>query len=747
MKNHIAFKFLAVLLCTLSLFLSIVSVIGIAVAEQGHLYSENIPAVIQKSQEQILSGAAKTAAGEYLSQALGGCPDRLVAEYYRNFAMNTELVDGTWGYELRAPDGTFLYCSYLEDRDSLTTRDYQISTHYLMLVEAPVPADAGYNDPYGDHQPMLQPTVAPTDATSPTTDSALPEGSYGFIYWDNEAECYLQAKIRDVYLEGYSVTLYFSEKSFANRDAWVLAQLVWSNRHTLFWSLGISLLLFAITAVYLCCAAGRKPGSDEIKAGGFNAIPLDLYLVGTLVLLWLDYEVAEELVKWFSLSNTGLVFVAVCAVFVPSLLFVSFCFACAAQFKEGGGRWWRKSVIGCACRGTWWLICRVVLDFCPWLAQTGWKAVKALFRFARNIITITFVTFRDAVLWVLNKVAAGFWWVGSKVERVFSLLPLTWQWILLGTAMVTVLFLGILSATRRYDPLGLLVSLGLCLGLVLYGAHAFGILLEGAKRMRQGDLDNKISDRLLLGAFRDFAGDLNALAQVAKAAAQKEMKSERMKTELITNVSHDIKTPLTSIINYVDLLQKPHTPEEEAQYLEVLDRKAQQLKKLIQDLMEMSKASTGNMAVTLEQVDAAETVTQALGEFSDKLAQSRLTPVFTPPAEKFLMQADGRLVWRVLNNLLSNAVKYAMPGTRLYVDLEKNRDRVSISLKNISAEPLNVDAEELMERFVRGDASRNSEGSGLGLNIARSLMEVQGGTLELAVDGDLFKATLSFPTM
>jgi signal transduction histidine kinase len=218
-----------------------------------------------------------------------------------------------------------------------------------------------------------------------------------------------------------------------------------------------------------------------------------------------------------------------------------------------------------------------------------------------------------------------------------------------------------------------------------------------------------------------------------------------MKTELITNVSHDIKTPLTSLINYVDLLQKPHTEQEETAYLEVLSRQSLRLKKLIDDLMEMSKASTGNLTVDITDIDVTEAVNQALGEFSGKFAKARLIPVFSSPEEQIMMKADGRLVWRVLSNLLGNAVKYAMPGTRIYIDTARTGGQVLISIKNISAEPLNVSSEELMERFVRGDASRNTEGSGLGLNIAKSLMEVQKGQLSLLVDGDLFKVTLLFP--
>ena len=196
----------------------------------------------------------------------------------------------------------------------------------------------------------------------------------------------------------------------------------------------------------------------------------------------------------------------------------------------------------------------------------------------------------------------------------------------------------------------------------------------------------------------------------------------------------------------MDLLQQPHTEEEGVQYLEVLSRQSLRLKKLVEDLMDMSKASTGNMTVSITPVDAVETVNQALGEFADKLEAAKLTPVFRSPDSQLHMLADGKLTWRVLSNLLSNVVKYALPGTRVYIDLLRLDKSVVLSVKNISREELNISAEELTERFVRGDASRNTEGSGLGLNIAQNLMTLQRGTMELTVDGDLFKVTLTFPT-
>ena len=224
------------------------------------------------------------------------------------------------------------------------------------------------------------------------------------------------------------------------------------------------------------------------------------------------------------------------------------------------------------------------------------------------------------------------------------------------------------------------------------------------------------------------------------------MKSERLKTELITNVSHDIKTPLTSIVNYVDLLGKEELPEKAAEYLAVLDRQSRRLKKLTEDLVEASKASTGNITVHLQPIVVNEIVRQAMGDYDQRLAAGKLEVIVTAPGEDLAAMADGRLLWRVLDNLLSNVCKYALSGSRVYLDLERAGDRVRLTVKNISRDPLNISAEELMERFVRGDASRHTEGSGLGLSIARSLMELMGGTFSIAVDGDLFKAELTLPT-
>ena len=224
------------------------------------------------------------------------------------------------------------------------------------------------------------------------------------------------------------------------------------------------------------------------------------------------------------------------------------------------------------------------------------------------------------------------------------------------------------------------------------------------------------------------------------------MKSERFKAELITNVSHDLKTPLTSIINYVNLLKTTQQADPQArEYIEVLDRKSQRLKKLTEDLVEASKASTGALSVNREKIGMVQLLDQALGEYEERLEGKRLTVVRTLPEGECYVYADGRHLWRVMDNLLSNCAKYALEGTRVYMEILRGKGSVSLSVKNISREPLNVPPERLMERFVRGDESRTTEGSGLGLSIAKSLTELQGGTFQLVVDGDLFKAVVTLP--
>lgn len=269
---------------------------------------------------------------------------------------------------------------------------------------------------------------------------------------------------------------------------------------------------------------------------------------------------------------------------------------------------------------------------------------------------------------------------------------------------------------------------------------------EAIEKLASGETSYKVNVDDFSSLEADLAEGLNRISDGLETALAEQVKSERLKADLITNVSHDIKTPLTSIINYVDLIKREKIDNPKIQkYLEVLDQKSHRLKTLTEDLVEASKASSGNIKLEITDIDIVELVQQTNGEFEDKYELSRLKLVSTLPNEVILIEADGRRLWRVLENLYNNACKYALENTRVYVGIEDHGAEVVFSIKNVSATPLNFSPDELTERFVRGDVSRTTEGSGLGLSIAKSLTELQGGKFKISIDGDLFKAEVAFP--
>lgn len=271
-------------------------------------------------------------------------------------------------------------------------------------------------------------------------------------------------------------------------------------------------------------------------------------------------------------------------------------------------------------------------------------------------------------------------------------------------------------------------------------------LLTAIQEINSEEGNTRISESGLFAINRQMAAAVNDLGDGLRHALQEQMKSERMKADLITNVSHDLKTPLTSIINYVDLLKREELHNEKAnEYLEVLDQKSQRLKQLTEDLVEASRASSGNVVLDIRRIDVKELLMQTSGEFVERFEARGLQLIENFPQNPQYVDADGRRLWRIIENLFRNVEKYAMPHTRVYLDLINDGDRVAFSLKNISENPLNISPEELTERFTRGDESRSTEGSGLGLSIAKDLTEIQKGTFEIYLDGDLFKVTVSFP--
>lgn len=295
---------------------------------------------------------------------------------------------------------------------------------------------------------------------------------------------------------------------------------------------------------------------------------------------------------------------------------------------------------------------------------------------------------------------------------------------------------------------------GIILSIILY-AVVYGLISKRLKSyvkiekaindLYQGNTDIELEENEFVKEMKNMASQINDIAGGLSNAIDEKLKSERLKTELITNVSHDIKTPLTSIINYVDLLKKEGMDGEKAkEYLDILDSKSQRLKKLTEDLVEASKASSGAIKLNMEKLNVNELIKQVSGEFEDKFKTRKLEEIITFPENALYIKADSRYMYRVLENMYSNISKYAMEGTRVYTDIIEKDGRIIIQLKNVSKQKLNISADELMQRFVRGEASRNTEGSGLGLSIARSLTELQEGNFNIYLDGDLFKVTIEF---
>lgn len=682
MKHSIAIKFVAITLTALAFVIAAFGGAGILLLETNGLYNDSLESQRKEWYDKAGQYVAWEYASRYAAKHLGACSETLVDWLYDETYYGME--SDRWQVVLYQ-DGRRISQTYQPVTNA-------ISREYTFSVEYPV---ASKKSPFQQTEPTepSEPTE-PIEPTEPMETETPPLYTSRFTIWEN-------GEMVDYYLSYYESPVYTIEVEMDPMiiDGTPSASLVnlYPHRYTFIGILISGLVLFAGGMVFLFwCAGVTQDGS--VRPGGLNRVPLDLYVAVLCGGLYLLYGMLMDLVNWSDRDGFTPAILTLLGLggLVGALMLIGFLFALAAQVKAKHHFWWRRSILGFCLRYLW-----IGLRFCS-----------------------------------------------RGVSSFFKLLPVIWQWLLsaafLGTAAMVFLSLSIKIPQPIFIILLILSLLG-CAALICYSGYAIGKLLLGTRKMIEGNFQHKISTRYLLGSFRDFANGLNSLSNTALQAAKQQLKSERMKTELITNVSHDIKTPLTSIINFVDLLQRPHSPQEQAQYLDILSRQSSRMKKLIEDLMELSKASTGNLPVNIACLDAAETVNQALGEFSDKLDTVPLEPVFRQPAEPVALYADGKLTWRVLSNLLSNAVKYAMPGTRLYIDLIKEEGLVILSLKNVSRAPLHTNPEELMERFVQGDPSRSTEGSGLGLNIAHSLMEVQHGHLHLTVDGDIFKVTLTFP--
>ena len=454
--------------------------------------------------------------------------------------------------------------------------------------------------------------------------------------------------------------------------------------------------------VFLLSAAGRHPGEDGIRESPLDRIPFDLFtlLVGTLELIML--LILNSAINSAGSSTLFLPLVLMIIVYIPAmLLMVGYVMSLAVRIKTGS-------------------------------------------------------VFHHTIVWIfLSAIGRGAHRIGVLIHRV-SPVRRTVLCLIVLFAVNLVIGVVLISGEYAYMMLMLVLLELVILGIVAF-RYALGLyrLQDGIAHLAKGNFDYRVETDGLPGDCRTSAEDVNRIGEGLSDAVEERMKSEHFRTELITNVSHDIKTPLTSIINYVELIrQLSPTDETLRTYIDVLDRQSTRLKKLIEDLLEASKAASGVLNVTLAPCEVGVLLEQVQGEYAERLHTHDLQLVVQTPTEPLAVLADGRHLGRIFDNLMNNILKYAQPGTRVYLDamagLEHSpvagaRQVVVITFRNVSAEPLNMPADELMERFVRGDASRHTEGSGLGLSIVRGLTELQGGTFQLAIDGDLFKARLTFP--
>ncbi len=381
-------------------------------------------------------------------------------------------------------------------------------------------------------------------------------------------------------------------------------------------------------------------------------------------------------------------------------------------------------------------------------AALGLSDVVAVYLYS----VFAFLCFFAGYVSLFRRIKAKIIWKGSLFYAVLSFggkviraRSSTTRAIFLCAGFLFIHWMAILARSVLFGFVSLLID-AVAVWFVLSKAMEKMKIKKGIDEIASGNLEYRIDLRGLRGGNKELAEKVNGIGSGLNKAVDEAMRNERLKTDLITNVAHDIKTPLTSIINYVDILKRSDIADEKNRgYLDILEAKAQRLKTLMEDVVEASKVSSGNISLEYMDVDLRQLVQQTEGELAERFTERNLSVVLNMPEEAAVIRVDGRRMWRVLENVFGNAAKYAMPGTRVYADLTLTEDKVKFSLKNVSEQQLNFSADELTERFIRGDISRSTEGSGLGLSIAKSLTTMQGGEFELYLDGDLFKVDIAFP--
>lgn len=567
----------------------------------------------------------------------------------------------------------------------LNEREDELEDYYAMQnisgVTVEVSGDPGYTWRWGEQS---------ADATRHAYTSTVYWNSRSGSIWlyDNEYEESMTPVKVTVYVPDELVL----EDNFYMTD--LLVEMAYSAKYLVYGIGAVALLVSIACFVFLMCSAGHRGRYVEVQPGWGNWVPVDVLVICYISCTSVDIAAVEHgyysnpFLQIFALVIAG----SLCAAMTLGLLM-----SIAVRFKLG--KWWQNSLV-----------------------YYAWSWVKRLLGWAWRMV-------KGAVA-LICKIP-----MVSKTMMAYGVITL-------------VEFLMILIFTWErgaYLLVWILYRIAL-LPAVVYVALVLRKLQNGAKAIAEGDMNYQINTERMLPEFKKHAQNLNKIREGMTVAVEQKLKSERMKTELITNVSHDIKTPLTSIINYSDLIGKePCDNPQILEYAQVLHRQSDRLKRLIEDLVEASKASTGNLEVHLAPCEVGVMISQTIGEYEQRLQASQLTLVVNEPDKPIQIMADGRRLWRVFDNLMNNICKYSQPGTRVYLTLEEGQEDAVIIFRNTSRDPLNLSPDELMERFVRGDSARNSEGNGLGLSIARSLTELQKGTMSISIDADLFKVILRFP--
>lgn len=558
--------------------------------------------------------------------------------------------------------------------------------------EAAVPADNGERADSGTKKAAAEADAKEKDADADGTDAApayaeydsarAPYTIYGFILADIPTDSELYVPMQ-------------------------LMQVIWAQRNPILAALVVSGLLSVALFVFLMASAGHRAPTGEVTPSWVERIPFDLYSAVMLILGMCICAVMVSVELDWALDLSVITFVGAAGVLLIAVALL-WCMSLSVRLK-----------LKCVIRSC---VCYKVLVLC-------WRAVRAIVR------------------WCMGLVRA----LAADVKSI-PFMPR----VLLGAAGVLgieFLYICFAGDSIGWQLFGWFVERALLVLAAIYLLSALRRLLNAGEEIANGNTACRVDTARMHGALKAHGENLNRITEGIDKAVAQQVKSERLKTELITNVSHDIKTPLTSIINYVDLIEKEEPEDEKLrEYVGVLARQSARLKKLIENLMEASKAATGNLAVKPERCELGVLIVQTTGEYAEKLEQAQLNLVVSNPDTPVCIMADRQHLWRVFDNLMNNICKYSQPGTRVYIDVKKSRPPeggvpcAEITFRNISKARLDVSEDELTERFVRGDSSRNTEGSGLGLSIAGSLTKLQKGEMTLTVDGDLFKVCLRFPS-